>query len=566
MRHPSIHDNGYDPGGKKSDSEGLVTVGRVFQLNSLGVGDHEKFITSKHPYWRDTCLSLALAKMLRRRFARLPLDEAGCRKALDFVLEGLIGCIGSNKDGSTGERNPTKGVFHIIQEELKLVYEFLRIKVPVYHYYNWYVLVDLVGAAIVACIIGIYLALLANKGSIWTPQLSLEEEKKYSHCFFFGIYAVVIFSKLDIAITCLLYVACTYIQLAGFMTAIRKRWFILCYVKRIVKGSDRCTDLIFIRLVFPLANIIKNILKPRGERVKKVREHCSVFDTKTHTILFYLKVNVSILARFTKWTRRKIPRVIPDVCQSTNHVQEAILNSLRSSHGRLTNGETLLRRHGMGYDVNWACQPNSNRSTTEDILVWHIATTLLHHQESQSLSQQNSDTHQELSIQQKTKREVALELSSYCHHLVAHLPELLPVDVDRTKDMYEHVIKEILAMDRSASHRPTRENRCNVALQAASDERSVVGRGARLARALMNYAENGKPVYWTMLADFWVEMMLYIAPSDNVEAHAEILERGELITQLWALLTHAGILTWPKPTEHGDHVRENNEIAGDMNV
>jgi Protein of unknown function, DUF594 len=158
----------------------------------------------------------------------------------------------------------------------------------------------------------------------------------------------------------------------------------------------------------------------------------------------------------------------------------------------------------------------------------------------------------------ETEREVALELSRYCHHLVAHLPELLPVEVDRTRNMYERVIKEILAMDQ--------KNRCNVALQTTWDERSVVGRGARLAKALMNYAENGKPVYWTMLADFWVEMMLYIAPSDNVEAHEEILEREELITQLWALLTHAGILTWPKPTEHGDHVRENNEITGDMNV
>jgi hypothetical protein len=59
----------------------------------------------------------------------------------------------------------------------------------------------------------------------------------------------------------------------------------------------------------------------------------------------------------------------------------------------------------MGDDVNWACQPNSNRSTTEDILVWHIATTLLHHQE----SQQSSDEREVALEIEREPREVALE-------------------------------------------------------------------------------------------------------------------------------------------------------------
>jgi hypothetical protein len=38
-------------------------------------------------------------------------------------------------------------------------------------------------------------------------------------------------------------------------------------------------------------------------------------------------------------------------------------------------------------------------------------------------------------------------------------------------------------------------------------------------------------------------MMLFVAPSDDVTAHAEQLaEGGEFVTLLWALLSHAGIL------------------------
>ncbi|XBJ17902.1 hypothetical protein VPH35_009207 [Triticum aestivum] len=48
---------------------------------------------------------------------------------------------------------------------------------------------------------------------------------------------------------------------------------------------------------------------------------------------------------------------------------------------------------------------------------------------------------------------------------------------------------------------------------------------------------------WKVLADFWCEMMLYVAPSDNVNEHIEQLTRGgDLITHLWASPSHAGIL------------------------
>ncbi|RLN34078.1 hypothetical protein C2845_PM03G23780 [Panicum miliaceum] len=46
------------------------------------------------------------------------------------------------------------------------------------------------------------------------------------------------------------------------------------------------------------------------------------------------------------------------------------------------------------------------------------------------------------------------------------------------------------------------------------------------------------------MAEFWVETILYVAPSENAKAHMERLARGgEFLTHIWALLAHAGILT-----------------------
>ena len=52
---------------------------------------------------------------------------------------------------------------------------------------------------------------------------------------------------------------------------------------------------------------------------------------------------------------------------------------------------------------------------------------------------------------------------------------------------------------------------------------------------------------WALLASFWSEMVLYIAPSDSLKApHKKAIARGtELLTLIWALLTHAGIISRP---------------------
>ncbi|KAJ4788593.1 hypothetical protein LUZ62_039839 [Rhynchospora pubera] len=200
----------------------------------------------------------------------------------------------------------------------------------------------------------------------------------------------------------------------------------------------------------------------------------------------------------------------------------------------------------------------TDRTKTETILVWHIATTLFHH--TKRPSQENNDALKE--------RWVALDLSNYCFRLLKRFPELLPEEVEWTEKMYESLREEIYGIDRSSGQKSTAAvDRCDYAMKdnVIWDENSLVGKGAMLAKLLVFYADNGRQV-WAMLTEFWAEMLLFIAPSDNVEGHKEVLEKGELITQVWALLTHAGILTRPKSTEHLNHENESNEVTEDLIV
>uniref|UniRef100_A0A0E0LGT6 DUF4220 domain-containing protein n=1 Tax=Oryza punctata TaxID=4537 RepID=A0A0E0LGT6_ORYPU len=241
--------------------------------------------------------------------------------------------------------------------------------------------------------------------------------------------------------------------------------------------------------------------------------------------------------------RRLIPTLpLPEKAKNVkvpDQVKSAIIDKLRSSKGRqLTKGTASL-----GSDNNhllWACSCGAERSSTTDVLlVWHIATTILEVRYPSTTTDSSSS------------RVVATHLSGYCAYLVAYCPELLPDDDGWSKDLYKDV-KEDARRALSAGRVPvsTPEEECKklIRLLSAGCRHEVLRNGAKLAEQLValvqTQQEEDEGKAWKVLAGFWSEMILYLAPSDNLDGHAAAIARGgELITLLWALLTHVGIIT-----------------------
>ncbi|KAF3340835.1 hypothetical protein FCM35_KLT09679 [Carex littledalei] len=207
------------------------------------------------------------------------------------------------------------------------------------------------------------------RSSAW---LALVAEEAYNHCLLYifrrGSVVVKIFSHLDQVITILLVISCLYYQVTRSNKAFRSRnWYTLKFVQNYRKDPNKWIQ--FHELQAWKREIDRYVMKSI---------HSSILDAEAETIFFWIKVDVSILARLPRWIRKKIPRSPPTVVHGSC-AKEAIVRSLRKNGGRLTNGETSLKNHGMEH-LNWACQ--RIRSTTEIIFVWHIATTVFHHLES----------------------------------------------------------------------------------------------------------------------------------------------------------------------------------------
>ncbi|KAF8687509.1 hypothetical protein HU200_043205 [Digitaria exilis] len=224
---------------------------------------------------------------------------------------------------------------------------------------------------------------------------------------------------------------------------------------------------------------------------------------------------------------------VPDI------VRELVARSLQSIGGPPTNGSCCLKRNkNIDFD-DWAWTLRQE-THTHTILIWHIATCYC---EMFPLAGASTCDDDDLL---KKSHEVATALSRYCAYLVAFHPELLPEHSLNTITLLQQVLKE--AKDLLGSTRSSMEKNDKIqGLQLPGDEGdsslNTFQKGIKLGRRLADMLNS---VRWKVMAEFWAETVLYVAPSDDVDSSAARIEcltkGGEFVTHIWAMLSNAGIL------------------------
>lgn len=142
-------------------------------------------------------------------------------------------------------------------------------------------------------------------------------------------------------------------------------------------------------------------------------------------------------------------------------------------------------------------------------------------------------------------RKVATTLSKYCAYLVAFLPDLLPDHSLTVKVVFQRALQEtrdLLGTTRMSMEEKRRMIQELHLPEDVSSDLTTFELGVWIGRQLEQRLDVS--LRWKVMADFWAEMILYVAASsDNAAAHIEQLAQGgEFVTHLWALLCNAGIL------------------------
>ncbi|CAL5079668.1 unnamed protein product [Urochloa decumbens] len=280
-----------------------------------------------------------------------------------------------------------------------------------------------------------------------------------------------------------------------------------------------------------------------------IKDYDSCSTTKACTALFKEHIQSEAPYRFMKHHPVQDDSVrLPESVRKL--VAESVTIILQNINGCPTNGNRSLQKHGV---LDVFGDTLRQETLTHTILIWHIATSYCEMTSSETSPWRN----------------VATSLSKYCAYLVAFNPELLPDRGLETKMVLQQVLEEaqtkmsaeedltriqqllrkakgLLGLTRMSMDDKLRKIQ---GFQISQDETSLTTfeKGIEVGQKLMlddrNSAMSEGTGRWKLMADFWAETILYVAPSENAAAHIEQLVKGrEFVTHLWALLSNAGIL------------------------
>ncbi|KAM3224380.1 hypothetical protein ACQJBY_057644 [Aegilops geniculata] len=535
-KQPEPHGYMFRNNMKAHQDGNLVTIDRVWQLDNM-------FLMPMPQRMKDICLSFALFKLLRCRFARYKLADVITKDTIKFVRSVLL------EDGEH-ER-----AFRMIADELSFLHDYYDSPLPVLYSGSWFTItLSMVISLLSICYCILYVLDVIKEARI--PWDFPQARATISCMYFCTMNKLGLLSEQPIWFGRVHFDLVPGLLLVVFVVVAEARdiAFHICSNWTKVILTCRCVRRASLKLSPVVPKWVGRLLRCRCDKLMrhwndKMRQSSLLL---LHPRQFHQLVLSGCLLRLLDRKKKNVE--VPTA------VKACIIDALRStSSGGLSKGTTSLRQSQDGRSLLWAC--NSRKGTSDTILVWHIATTILevrhpHHQHDdppQQTPTPQGGRPSSASISDKTT--AATHLSRYCAYLVASCPELLPDDDTWSKDLYNRVKNDA---DRAltttsggiavSSLSPEAGYLRLIQLLGATQNHELLKDAAKLA-AQLGELTGGEEMAWELLAGFWSEMILYLAPSDNLKGHLQAVDwGGELITLLWALLTHIGIIDRPGDT------------------
>ncbi|KAI4364914.1 hypothetical protein MLD38_020945 [Melastoma candidum] len=436
---------------------------------------------------KDLCLSFSLFKILRLRYVGYKLPRDVNEKMVSLVRCGLL----DHMDDNYHER-----VFRVVEDELAFLFD---------SFYTKFHLIFLPTRYRIRKAECYIIAVLSSTGILGLYQSVFRDS---TTSFWEKLY-------LSSAMLCLM--TFVVVELTQAYLLRYTRWAKVTNICKYVKSDSGCKKRC-------LEKHVKKICRLRSPQSweRKLQQY-SLLDCYMYRPCKLL--SNKLVSMFIKWDRDGQKKDHP--IDLSREVKKAVLDRLKDTNDtRLENGLASMRRHNVTSLLEWACKLETQ---SEVIMVWHIAT---------SLCEAKSELHSEES---RMKFLVAMSLSKYLAYLVSFSPRLLPDHPYATEALFDQIIKDAKRLFSGYKTAQQKRDKLRDISRGSGHGGTTLERGAALGSTLLD--EIGEPnLIWTILADFWVETMLYVAPSNNITAHVEELANGgEFVTHLWALMYHAGI-------------------------
>ncbi|KAL6609858.1 hypothetical protein ACP70R_039827 [Stipagrostis hirtigluma subsp. patula] len=480
--------------GTRRNNRALVTLDLVWQLDDRLLGPTSKQAEQA----KDLCFSFALFKLLRCRFAKYTVSEVGSMMVDKFLRHTYL-------NGAEYER-----IFGVIANELSFVHDYYYSSLPLpssqlraAFAYSMYQFITLFAFSFVSVVIAATISRLISYDQmvcrVWCPGQPAQQNGHDG-------------TLIGIGATSIDALPVYFVLAAAMCSEIKDIAYYLC--SNMAKVALICSCVRHNRWPKCVGFVLRHFRCKWLNKWEDKMSQCSILVPHSQEVsIFYRR-----LVHLPNQRKIKVP----------NEVKEAVFKALQDDLASLEEGAIKhIRRPSSPVSD---CDDNSllpwpgAKGTASAILAWHIATSIF------EVKDPNPSDH----------KVVATTLSRYCAYLVGYRPELLPDADEWCKKLYKDVEKDpALHLARFAARAAAPEDRYKQLAETliAESKQEVLKSGGRLGVKLADTSTT-----WEELARFWSQMLLYVAPSENSDAHADAIFRGgELITLLWALLLHAGI-------------------------